>query len=329
MTVIAEIKFGAHLYGTATPKSDLDLKTVFIPPAQDIILQRIIEHNRTDRPKTAGEKNTAEDIDHEYFSLHRYLTLLAEGHTLALDMLFAPAESMVQTASPIWHDIVANRERLLSRKVVKFVHYCETQAKKYGIKGSRIHAVRHLLRWFAEAIDEHGPKTRLDAVMPSLTAMVQQQQLQHTRFVPITQVGGQVIMHLECCDLKASARQRLDDACMIYQRVMDRYGQRALQAECNENIDWKALSHSVRIGTEAIELLETGWITFPRPDAAHLLNIKLGQLPFKVVAEEIERLLDEVKAAQTRSSLPEEPDHSFIDAFVAKVYSDTIIDVYS
>jgi hypothetical protein len=37
--------------------------------------------------------------------------------------------------------------------------------------------------------------------------------------------------------------------------------------------------------------------TFPRPDAAHLLEIKLGKLPFAQVAEEIEGLLEEVEEA--------------------------------
>lgn len=329
MTVIAEIKFGSHLYGTDTPNSDLDLKIVFIPPAQEILLQRIAEHNSTGRAKAAGEKNTADDIDREYFSLHRYLTLLAEGQTLALDMLFAPAENMVQTASPLWHEIVANRERLLTRKIVKFVHYCETQAKKYGIKGSRIHAIRQVLAWFDEVIAECGPKTRLEEVGDRLAVRMIEREVQHTLFVPIMQTGGTSVMHFECCDLKASFRLRLDAARAIYQRMMDRYGQRALAAEDNLNVDWKAVSHAVRIGTEAIELLETGWITFPRPDAAHLLNIKLGQVSYREVAEEIEGLFDRVKAAQAASTLPEEPDYSFIDSFVEDVYSKAIIAAYS
>lgn len=40
----------------------------------------------------------------------------------------------------------------------------------------------------------------------------------------------------------------------IAQRLVNEYGQRALQAERNEGIDWKALSHAVRVGREALEL---------------------------------------------------------------------------
>jgi len=41
MKTIVEIKFGSHLYGTATAESDLDIKRIYIPSAKDILLQRI------------------------------------------------------------------------------------------------------------------------------------------------------------------------------------------------------------------------------------------------------------------------------------------------
>lgn len=41
--------------------------------------------------------------------------------------------------------------------------------------------------------------------------------------------------------------------------------------------DTKFLSHGFRIARQGVELLETGQITFPRPDRAELLDIKLGK----------------------------------------------------
>ena len=41
---------------------------------------------------------------------------------------------------------------------------------------------------------------------------------------------------------------------------------------------------------EALELLKTHYITFPLPNAPHILDIKQGKLPYKAVAEEIEGL---------------------------------------
>ncbi len=85
----------------------------------------------------------------------------------------------------------------------------------------------------------------------------------------------------------------------------------------NEGIDWKALSHAVRVGEQAIELLTTGVFTFPRPEAAHLVAIKTGRLPYSVVAEEIEDLLVRVEQAAVLSPLPPSADQDWIDTFVA------------
>lgn len=321
MNTIVNMCFGSHLYGTSTPTSDLDTKSVFIPPVREIVLQRVRDHESDRRDKIVGEKNTKDDIDREAFALHRYLALVAEGQTMALDMLFAPASAMLSEPSPIWREISRNRPRLLSRQTAKFVTYCENQAKKYGIKGSRIHSVRNILRWLDRAIDQRGGSTRLRDVAASLPDFIAAHELQHVQIVHLQQPGRKEPMpHIECCDLKASFSISLNAARAIYERIMVRYGARALMAETNQGVDWKAVSHSVRIGRQAVEVLTTGHIEFPRPEAAHLLAIKLGQLSYLAVAAEIEQLLETVKTVQKTSILPDEPDHAFIDDLVYRAY---------
>ncbi|MEI6702620.1 MAG: nucleotidyltransferase domain-containing protein, partial [Deltaproteobacteria bacterium] len=70
---IVQMKVGSHLYGTATPESDIDIKVVYIPSARDILLQRVSPVVSESRPKRRGEKNTSADTDCESFSLQRYL----------------------------------------------------------------------------------------------------------------------------------------------------------------------------------------------------------------------------------------------------------------
>lgn len=91
MTNIVTIKFGSHLYGTSTPASDLDYKSIFIPTVEAILLQSVKDIISITPEKAVGERNKPGDIDREYFSVQRYLHLLAEGQTVALDMLFAPS----------------------------------------------------------------------------------------------------------------------------------------------------------------------------------------------------------------------------------------------
>lgn len=318
---IVSIKFGSHLYGTATPASDLDFKTVLVPPARDILLQRARATTQNRREKLHGEKNQPGDVDEEAFGLHRYLGLLAEGQTVALDMLFAPRWSMTAEPSSIWREIVAERHHLVSRKAASFVGYCRTQANKYGIRGSRVHAVRNLVEWFDEAITATGHLTRLSEVADTLPGWIAGRAMQHTAIVAIPQPGDRKPMpHLECCNRKAPLFSTLKDGRAIYARLLEQYGERALAAERNEGVDWKALSHAVRVGREALEFLATSWITFPLTYADHILAIKQGRIEYAEVADEIENLLIRVEAAEKTSGLPAAPNQAFIDDLICRVY---------
>lgn len=328
MKTLVEIKFGSHLYGTSTPASDIDYKSVFVPPANDILLQRIKATINNKRPKQPFEKNVAGEIDQEAYALHRYLALLAEGQTVALDMLFAPRWAMAADPAPIWLEIVAQRHRLLSSRAASFVGYCRTQANKYGIKGSRVHAVRNIVDWFDAAIAEHGHVAKLEVAAASLPAFIAEHRMDHTAMIEIPHPSRpDPIPHLECCNRKAPFFTSLKDTRAIYARLLDEYGARALMAERNEGVDWKALSHAVRVGGEALELLATGWITFPLRNAERIRAIKQGAVPYAAVAEEIEDLLAKVEAAQVTSVLPEKPDHEFIDGLITAAYRESVQNV--
>ena len=326
MRTIVEIKFGSHLYGTSTPASDRDYKTVFVPNGDDILLQRIKATVTNKRPKQPFEKNVADEIDQEAYALHRYLQLLSEGQTVALDMLFAPRWAMTSDPDPIWDSIWDCRHQLLSRRATSFIGYCKTQANKYGIKGSRVHAVRNIVEWFDQAIGTYGNLAKLSDAAGDLPTFIAERKLDHTAVIPIEHPSrpDHPIMHLECCARKAPFTVSLKDTRTIFARLLDEYGARALMAERNEGVDWKALSHAVRVGCEAMELLATGHITFPLPNAVHVLEIKKGELPYRAVAEEIEDLLEAVEAAAKVSILPETPNQHVIDNLVRDAYRSAV-----
>src|ERR1051326_7146851 len=89
--------------------------------------------------------------------------------------------------------------------------------------------------------------------------------------------------------------------------------------------DWKALSHSVRVNSEAYELLTTGNITFPRPDRELLLKIKTEQMEYDQVAELIEIGLAKLYEAQDNSILREESDKEWADDFIYNIYSGIVV----
>ena len=311
------------MYGTSTPSSDIDYKGIFLPDGRDIVLGRGKETVSTQRPKGEGEKNYAGEEEFENFSLKQYFKLLTEGQTVCLDMLFAPMNNIINYdgGTNIWFQIQKNRHRFLTKKSGAFVGYCRQQAKKYGIKGSRVAAVRDTLNYL-NVLNRSFPKVKLGEFARQLEIFASDRE--HIEIVEITQASGLVIKHLEVCGRKLSYTASLNNAIQVVQHLMDEYGSRALLAEKNEGVDWKPLSHAVRIGDEAIELFTTKNITFPRPNAEFLIKIKKGELPYKQVAELIEENFWLVEEASARSDLPEEVDHKWIEDFLYDQYLDQI-----
>ena len=127
--------------------------------------------------------------------------------------------------------------------------------------------------------------------------------------------------HLQVCGRKIPYGSTVKFAKQVFGRILEGYGQRAVKAHLAGGIDWKALSHAVRVNEEALELLNTGYITFPRPEAALLKNIKMGSVPYEQVAEKIEQGLAELTEAHTTSNLRDVPDREWADEFVYEVYS--------
>lgn len=322
MKKILEMKFGSHLYGTSTPDSDTDFKAIYLPTAREIILHTYKKTDNLQRPKQPFERNKKDDVDIEIFSLDQYLKLLCEGQTMALDMLFAPEEFYTwQTKEgEIFSYIYNNREQFLNKNVNAFVGYARKQAAKYGVKGFRVAALRSTLDWLSLQYDENQ---KLAVADPAGFAA----QL-NNEHVKITECRGPAIgvmePHLEVNDRKIPFHATIKYAKQVLQKIFDQYGQRALIAEKNEGIDWKALSHAVRVNSEAVELLLTSQITFPRPDRELLLAIKTGQMEYKEVGEIIESGLEQLKGAQEKSTLRDKPNLEFANDIVAQVYGDIV-----
>lgn len=315
MKQIVRMQFGSHVYGTNTPTSDLDYKALYVPGAKDILLQRvrqtIVESTKAD--KTA--RNEAGDVDTETFALQQYLKLLMEGQTVAIDMLFTPPSFYQEEPSWEWKEIQANKHRFLHRGYSAFAGYCRQQANKYGIKGSRIAAVREALD-FLQIADY----STLYEFEPRLREWVTVISNEFINIVDCKGPNGKPTPHLEVCNRKVPFHANFKYARSIYQKIFDEYGARARQAETNQGCDWKALMHAVRIGRQAKEFLETGHIEFPRKDAAELLQIRTGQLPYAHVAEMIEEGLVRMEEASKISSLPTEPDRGYADDLVCRSY---------
>ena len=218
MRKIVTIKFGSHLYGTSTPASDIDIKSVYVPCARDIALQRVKGSISNKRDKYEGEKNFAGELDEESYSLQRFLDLAAEGQTVALDVLFAPEWAMIGPPAPEWIAIMKNRNRLLTRKSAAFVGYCRQQANKYGIKGSRVAAAREALKLLDLLVEEHGTTAKLGTFEDEIERSIAG--IEHSETIDIpTGSTGIAVKHWGGCGRKMPFSASLKTARDIAKRL--------------------------------------------------------------------------------------------------------------
>lgn len=322
MNLIIKLKYGSHLYGTQTLESDLDIKAIYIPSSNDILLQKVQPVISFTKPKVHGQKNTATDTDYEAYSPKKFFDLLLEGQTVALEMLFAPQNAMLIEPSIKWKIIKELAPQLFTKRAASFIRYCQQQANKYGIKGSRVAAARLALETLIKAHEQYGGDVKLLTARHMLDDLVKVNEF--ISIVEQDELNGKKSYYLDVCGKKASFNASIKSAQTIVQNLVNEYGERALQAELNQGIDWKALSHAVRVGYQAVEFLTTQHITFPRPEAHHLLNIKQGKLLFTDVAQEIEQLLVNVEEATLISSFPESCNTKIIDNFIKELYKEQI-----
>lgn len=317
MKIIVKAIAGSHLFGTNTPTSDKDYKGVYLPEAEDILLGKVKKSINLSTNKT-NTKNTSEDVDTEFYSLDKFLTMLAEGQTVAFELLFTP-ESHIIEKSEIWDKITSMRTILVHKKINSFVGYCKQQANKYGIKGSRMNAIQKVLKGLPE---NYTPYHKINHYESLFDSLVDEKLIKWTK----TEHNGQKYRYFEVCGRKFEDTSYVENVYLILTKIYDEYGARAKQAEINQGIDWKAISHAVRVCHQAKELLLTGIITLPLApeNREEVLRIKKGVEDFKQVSPRLELLVDEISYLEKKSTLPDGIEQSTIDNLIVSVYSKVI-----
>lgn len=309
--IIVKILFGSHLYGTNTINSDMDYKGIFLPSKRDILLNRV---NKSYSESTGNDqsKNTSDDVDVEFYSLHYFLKLACEGETVALDMLHAPDNTIIES-SDIWNAIVENRARFYTSNLKAFVGYARKQASKYGIKGSRLNDARQVM----EYLSSFDGSKRLRDVWEDLPSG------EHIHILPENPNG---LREYEVCGRKVQESTTIEYAISVIKMFHDKYGARAKEAAKNKGIDWKAISHALRAAFQVREILLHGNITFPLPQAEYLIKVKLGKLDYLTdVAPTLESSMDEVELLSEQSKYPKKVDRGFWDDFLIRAIEDELL----
>lgn len=288
MYKIVDIIHGSRLYGTSTPKSDTDIKSLFLPTEEEILLGRI--------PKTCNVLGY--NTDEQAISLHYFFELARQGQTMALEMLFAPQRFVTKDKELgwIWDALVFERNLFLSKTMKAFIGYARGQAAKYSLKGSRLSE----LKAFKQILDAAEPFDRMERIWHKLP---REDERKNSNGIRELQIGGKWFGETTRCTTVAES---LD-------AVIARYGNRSLSAAESGGKDWKALAHAVRVSKEVNDLATTGHIQFPLSYAPLLRDIRQGKYSLEEVQDMLDRELQFAEFNLAASSLPEKVNGKRID----------------
>lgn len=307
LDIIMITKFGSTLYGTNDKNSDIDLKGIFLPSKEEILLNRIPKNISFSTKIDNKQKNSKGDIDIDMYSLHKFINLACNGETIALDMLHA-TENMIIEKNYIWDAIVEDRSKFYTKNLKAFVSYARKQAAKYGIKGSRLSDARHVLVFF-KSIDESLTLKEIWDALPKG---------EHIHFLPPNQRSR--FQEYQVCGKRFQETCKISYVIPILEQFVNSYGERARQAEENCGIDWKAVSHALRAAYQVKSILTQGTIIFPLKEASFLKKVKRGELHFtREVSPILEGLMDEIEELSEKSTLPVKSDREFWDQFIVNI----------
>lgn len=321
--VLFSCNFGSHLYGTATESSDVDIKGVYKAEMRDVILNRAVNTYTQSTKKDTSEKNSKEDIDVEYKELRYFLKEASDGQTYALDMLFCPPELTTQT-SEIWKEIQKNRLKIISKQCKPILGYIHQQCAKYAVKGSRLNALQEVIAWAQTKPSEAKIVEHLED-FPERMQIVDGETVYFTKKEWIVEghrngqpYADKMINVLGMCFQYGAKFKYIYP---VLNKRNDEFGQRAILAQKNQGVDWKAVSHAVRLILQAKELAATGNIIFPLTQKDFLLEIKRGERDWtevnRWIADHIDQVFGEIKKSPY---LLDKPDQKWIDEFIISHY---------
>jgi len=289
-------KFGSHLYGTSTENSDLDLKGLFWPSIDNLILEEKMNSLSFSSGDKDG-KNTKDDFDLQLWSVQYWLDLLKKGDTNAIDLLFSmyTDQNLRQTNTEQVKDLLGefydNPIDLIDLKNnTAYISYAYMQAKKYGLKGSRVDILKKILDFFSSRFNSETRENRIVMYFDDLLSKHYDDKM---CFEKPTKDGERCIWIL---GKGFTGSTKLQEAYNRLDLAYRSFGHRAILAANNENVDFKAVSHAIRCCVEMNELIDTGFLKFPLSNTEEIMDVKLGKKDWLTYIEpRISGMLDEIK----------------------------------
>ena len=314
---------GSHLFGLNSETSDKDFKGIYIPSTEEILLGND-SGTITQTTGNSISRNTKDDVDIQLFSIKKFMKMLSNGDTTALELIFTPQEMIIQESEE-WKELREESKKLISKQLNALLGYMRHQVNRYGVRGSRLNDLEATIDILSELEKLHHSKFKLKLAWDDIVEKVKP--LTHVKIIELTNSSG-LVPGIDILGKKFDYHVSFEVILKNLKTQWKEYGQRAREAKKNRGIDWKALSHSLRCCIQGIELFETGNITLPHSGENRelLIKIKQGRIEFSEFQIILDDLLERIELAAKYSSLPEKFDDSEYDNIVLKYYKKKVLD---
>lgn len=303
--IMFKCPYGSRLYGLETATSDYDYKKIYLPQLTDLVMNKQVKTLKDEWVEDINGMPTK--IECEYIPLHKFLTDFYQGQTYALELAFSIDHDQAEIIDFRFLTVVAELKRFLTNNVKSMTGYALNQAMLYSVKGDRLEAIvkaRKCLEDYAQNDPDIG-KMRVDTILKQLVQDVDCVKYLHETTVKLNENDIPAIKILGKVHHGTIAVQEL------YSRIIEMekdYGGRARQAMEDNGVDWKALSHALRVIDEANELLITGRLSFPfnTVERERLMKAKLGQTTFDNLSILLREGLDNLELNKTNTVIQED-----------------------
>ena len=345
-TVILRCVAGSRAYGTATPKSDFDIRGVFILPRRCYLsIEEPIK-------QVADERN-----DVVFYTLARFLELAATANPNIIELLFMPQDCVLQRTS-LGDRLIACRDLFLSKQAYEtHIGYAQSQIKR----------ARGRNKWVNNPQPEEPPKREDFCRVIPRRGNVPQEFAPPYRPIPLTETrirleechcaaleycGGAFRLYhygpaakgvfrdgnlvcesiprededKRCIGLllfdRSGYEKSLRDHHQYWEWRRNRNEARWLSQERGEvDYDAKNMMHTFRLLFSGEQLLREGrpLVRFSGEKLAFLRECLAGRYRYEELIQMVEEKMVELKSLRDRSALPEEADRARIDALLGEL----------
>lgn len=312
ITSIAKVYGGSKLYGLDGPNSDLDIKGIFIPDINELILRRA-PHNIT-------SKDEKLNIEYESFSIQSFLNHCATGQDVSIVMLHASKDKILED-SEVYQYLRENKYKFYTKRMIGSLGFAKSMAMKYSLRADRMNSVKKAIDKLQEFVSGGILKVaQAWEELPEdhyLVKTTQDDSREHDKRV--YEVAGKGVT------ANVNPIYALDFLTKLYEQ----YGDRAKVAAHLGSHDWKSISHSFRTGYQLYNIYKFGGFEFPLPESDFIKDVKYGRKDF--LKDEIDiklnQLISEVEGLAAKSLFPDNVDQSWLDGIILNQYKNNVVNI--